>query len=554
MQLNNYGNTENSNIEFKEKVEIKRPKSWLKSVSAFANTNGGTILFGVRDKDREAVGLENVILESEKISKLINQKISPLPRYELNTFVENKKDFIEVKIGDGPRTPYYYDSDGRKEVYIRAGNETIIAPKHILENLILKGQNTTFDELSSKYNIRDVSFTLLAATLKKETRKELNQNKDFISLELITENGNITNAGLLLSDQGLFPQSRIFCTRWKGLIKGSINGDVLDDKEYTGSIISLLENAETFIKNNSKVSWEIMGMKRVEKKDYPIRAVREAIVNAIVHRDYQIVGSEIHIDMFDDRLEITSPGGMIDGTFVQELDITKISSMRRNRNISDIFNRLHFMERRGSGLTRIIESYNNCDVKPSFISDASSFKVIFPSKRYIEEKNENKLNAKSPVKAGTKSPVKEGEKSPVKAGTKSPANDLIEIVDIKGKNLINSIENPVKINTKSPVKEGAKSPVKEGAKSPVKEDKIKLNENEDFIIKMYKILPLKTRENTYEQIKKIFTTYSYKYSFKREDIEELLGIKKSRASEIISVLLDSKLISYIGNSRYKFKK
>ena len=112
----------------------------------------------------------------------------------------------------------------------------------ILDNLILKGQNTTFDELPSKYNISDVSFTLLNASLKRETSKELDKDKDLISLELITSDGKITNAGLLLSDQGLLTQSRVFCTRWKGVVKGSITGDAIDDKEYTGSIISLLEN------------------------------------------------------------------------------------------------------------------------------------------------------------------------------------------------------------------------------------------------------------------------------------------------------------------------
>lgn len=385
MKLNDYEKVESTNIDFKEKVEYKKPKSWLKSVSAFANSNGGILLFGVRDIDRAPVGLKNVVKDSEKVSELINEKITPLPRYELITFEQDNKDFMEVKVGDGPRTPYYYDSDGRKEAFIRTGNQSIPAPKHILDGLILKGQNTTFDELPSKYDISNVSFTLLNASLKNETGKELNKDKDYISLELVTKDKKVTNAGLLLSDQGILVQSRIFCTRWKGLVKGSIDGDAIDDKEYTGSIISLLENAEIFIKNHSRVGWKIKGMKRIEVEDYPVRAIREAIVNAIIHRDYQIVGSEIHIDMYDNRLEITSPGGMIDGSFIQNLDITKISSMRRNRVISDIFNRLHFMERRGSGLTRILESYADYDVKPKFSSDVSSFKVVFPNKSYIKK-------------------------------------------------------------------------------------------------------------------------------------------------------------------------
>ena len=481
MDLNQNLNVENTNIDFKEKVEYQKPKSWLKSVSAFANTNGGILLFGIRDNDKKEVGLVNVEKDSEKVSELINAKITPLPRYELKSFKKNNLDFLEIKIGDGPRTPYYFISDGRKEAYIRAGNESIPAPKHILDNLILKGQNTTFDELPSIYGLTDVSFTLLNATLKRETGKEINQNKDYISLELTTNENKVTNAGLLLSDQGLLTQSRIFCTRWKGLIKGTVDGDAIDDKEYTGSIISLLENAEMFIKNNSKTSWQIVGMTRVEVEDYPIRAIREALVNAIIHRDYQIVGSEIHVDMFDNRLEITSPGGMLDGSFIQNADITKISSMRRNRVISDIFNRLHFMERRGSGLVRIVESYNDCNVKPSFSSDVSSFTVSFPNKGYIK-----------------KSPAIE-EKSPVMTG-----------------NFV--------------------------------------NDEDYFMIRMYKNLPNSIRRNTYNQIQQLFNKYTYQYDFKREDIEVLFHLKKSRASEIISLMLTSDLIEPTDPTRYKFKK
>lgn len=480
MSLNDYDKIENTNIDYKEKVEYTKPKSWLKSVSAFANSNGGSLLFGVRDVDKKPVGLNDVVKDSEKVTELINSKITPLPRYELNVFNEENKDFMEVKIGDGPRTPYYYNSDGRKEAFIRSGNQSIIAPKHILDNLILKGQNTTFDELPSTFDINDVSFTLLNASLKKETGKELNKEKDYLSLELITKDNKITNAGLLLSDQGFLSQSKIVCTKWKGLIKGSVDGDAIDDKEYTGSIISLLENAEIFIRNNSKTSWEIKGMKRVELEDYPIKAIREAIVNAIIHRDYQIIGSEIHIDMFDNRLEITSPGGMIDGSFVQNLDITKIPSMRRNRVISDIFSRLHFMDRRGSGLTRIVESYNDYDIKPKFNSDTSSFTVVFPNKGYIKQNEE----------------------------------------EIKSIHMNDNI----------------------------------VSDRDYFMIRMYKCLPNNTRKKTYMQIQKLFDIYMYQYEFKRENIEEIFGVKKSRASDIIILLTISNLIETSGPTKYKFKK
>ncbi len=382
MRLEDYKKVETTNIDFKVDLEKEKPKSWLKSVSAFANTKGGIILFGVDDKTREKKGIANVVKTTEKISELINSRIEPLPRYELNYFEEDGKDFIELEIGDGPITPYFYVADGRKEAFIRSGNQSIPAPAHILQNLILKGKNVTFDSLPSEYNVGDLSFTLLKATIKDKTGKKFNEDRDYISLGLLDKNNKLTNGAVLLSDQGELNQSKVVCTRWNGLTKGSVKEDALDDKEYTGSLISLLENTDTFIKNNSKNSWKIKGMDRIEYEDYPVTARREAIVNALIHRDYQILGSEIHVDMYDDRLEIVSPGGMIDGTQIQNLEIGKVPSMRRNTIISDIFSRLHYMDRRGSGLSRIMESYNDFIEKPKFSSDESSFTVIFPNKGY----------------------------------------------------------------------------------------------------------------------------------------------------------------------------
>lgn len=476
MQLKDYEQIESTNIDYKEKLEIIKPKSWLKSVSAFANTKGGILLYGV-DDNRNPVGIDDVKFTSTKIAELINSKITPIPRYELHSFQEDGMDFVEVNVGDGPATPYYYSSDGRKTAYIRSGDKSIEAPEHVLDNLILKGKNKTYDCLPSEYRIDDVSFTLLDATLKRETGTPINVNRDYISLNLVNEDGYITNAGLLLCDQGPIKQSRIFCTKWKGIVKGSIEGDAVDDKEYTGSIISLLENAETFIKNNSKTSWEISGMTRKEFVEYPTKAVREAIVNAIIHRDYQILGSEIHIDMYDDRLEITSPGGMVDGSQIQDLDLTKIPSLRRNTIISDIFNRLHFMERRGSGITRIIESYTDCSKKPSFSSGASSFTVIFPNKRYI-------------------------------------------------------LNNPKETTINNNV----------------------VDDNDYFLIKMYRNLAGKVRSNFLDNLQKLFNDVGYEKEFTREKIEEFFSVKKSRAGEIIAILINNNIIENSYESKYKFKK
>lgn len=476
MKINDYEKAETSNIDFKERVEEKKTKSWLKSVSAFANSKGGIILFGVEDMTHKLIGIENIKQVAELVTELINTKITPLPRYEINTFVENGKDFLELKIGDGPATPYYVVLDGRKEAYIRSGNQSVLAPEHILNDLILKGKNLTFDVLPSEYEIKDLSFTLLSATMKERTSKNFDENKDFISLGLTNEKGKLTNAGVLLSDQGPLKQSKVVCTRWKGLKKGLLSEDAIDDKEYTGSIISLLENADLFIKNNSKQSWKVIGMDRIEFEDYPETGRREAIVNALIHRDYQILGAEIHIDMFDDRLEITSPGGMFDGRLIQNLDINSIASLRRNVVISDVFSRLHYMERRGSGLSRIMESYNDSEIKPKFMSDSLSFTVIFPNKSYIKE---NK--------------------------------------DMENKNVV--------------------------------------SDEELFFIKLYKCSQkVKVKNSTIDQIKKIFDEVGYDKNFSREDIKSILSVKDTRATNLISLLIELNLVQKTEGTKYSFYK
>lgn len=163
--------------------------------------------------------------------------------------------------------------------------------------------------------------------------------------------------------------------------------DALDDKEYEGNLIYLLKSGSEFIRNNSKVRFVKEAQYRVDKPDYAERAVTEALVNALIHRDYIVLGSEIHIDMFDDRVEITSPGGMFGGGSIQEYDIYSMRSMRRNPIIADLFHRMKYMERRGSGLRKIVTETEKLPgysekYKPEFFSSAIDFRVVLKNVNY----------------------------------------------------------------------------------------------------------------------------------------------------------------------------
>lgn len=177
--------------------------------------------------------------------------------------------------------------------------------------------------------------------------------------------------------------------------------DALDSGEYNGSLITLLNEGVAFVKRNMKVLWKKTAQSRIEMPDYCERSVFESIVNALVHRDYLINGSEVHIDIFDDRLVIYSPGGMADGTNIQERVIDLIPSIRRTPVLADIFSRLGFMERQGSGLNKIKSAYENManytsEKAPEFYSDRVQFTVTLKNLNFNAVGESEKLRGTIP--------------------------------------------------------------------------------------------------------------------------------------------------------------
>ena len=377
---------ETTEYDKKQKLEKKRPKSWCKSISAFANGLGGVLVFGISE-DNRILGLENAENDAEIISEQIKAKLDPIPNFNLSFHkTENKEKIISLKVIPGDETPYYYIGDGMKIAYHRVGNESVPADRAKMKELVLRGTIASYDSLKSKYNFNDYSFSKLKATYKQRNGNSF-ENADYESFGLVDEDGNLTNAGALLADESPIRHSRLFCTRWNGLDKAPGVIDAIDDKEFSGGLISLLQDGLDFMKNNSKVQWKKVSEGRVEMPDYPKRPLLESLVNALIHRNYLEVGSEVHVDIFDDRIEIFSPGGMLDGSKVQDLDLMNISSRRRNPVIADIFNRLKFMDRRGSGFKKILGDYKiqlkfSENKVPEFYSDNNSFLLVLKNLNY----------------------------------------------------------------------------------------------------------------------------------------------------------------------------
>ena len=360
--------------DFKVMLEENKPKSWLKSVSAFSNGLGGSLFFGI-DNNGAVRGLDDVQHVCETISTRIRDYMDPRPDVEMIPVEYNGLHVLQLKVNAGHYTPYYYVGDGQRIAFVRIGDESVQATAEQMIRLVLKGSNRTFDSLYTDYKAENYAFTILANTFKSRTGQEWDK-KYLLSFGLVDGDGYLTNAGALFADDCPLVQSRLYCTRWEGKAKG----DAINDAEFTGNVLMLLREAMNFVKSNTKRGWEKLPDRRKNKPEYAERAILETMVNHFIHRDYTVMGGEVHLDIYDDRLTVTSPGGMYNGMLIQDLDIADVSSERRNPMLANVMAQLDYMEKRGSGLTRIcnetkaLEGYKD-ELKPVFKSTPTQFRT-----------------------------------------------------------------------------------------------------------------------------------------------------------------------------------
>lgn len=302
--------------------------------------------------------------------------MDPLPEIEMIPYRINDLEVLELKVHNGNYTPYYYVGDGQRLAFVRIGDESMPATAEQMVRLVLKGTNKTFDSLQTDYKVDDYSFSILANSFKRRTGQEWNK-KYLLSFGLVSNEGNLTNAGALFADDCPLWQSRLYCTRWDGLEKS----DAINDAEFAGDVLMLLREAMNFVKSNTKSGWKKLPEGRKNEPEYAERAVLETLVNHFSHRDYTVMGGEVHLDIYNNRLVVTSPGGMYNGSLIQDLDIADVSSERRNPILANVMAQLDYMEKRGSGLSRIcnetkaLGGYKE-ELKPVFKSTPTQFQTI----------------------------------------------------------------------------------------------------------------------------------------------------------------------------------
>ena len=350
-------------LEFKESIT----NTFLKTVSAFSNYDGGTILFGV-DDNGNIKGLPDAKQACLDIENKINDSIAPQPNYILET--QNNDQVVKLIVKSGLQKPYLYKS----KAYKRNDTATIEVDTLEFSRLVLEGKNIRFEELPCKD--QELSFDILHHKLKESIQIETFNHDTLKTLNLYDNENGFNNAAGLLADKNHFPGIDI--------VKFGENISIIQ-KRATFENISILDQYEKALAVfRDYYQYEVIkGADRKKVEKIPEAAFREAIANALIHRVWD-VNSHVRVSMFDDKVEVVSPGGLPSGITEDEYLSGKLSILR-NRNLANVFYRLGFVEIFGTGITRIKHLYTNGLTKPDFEVSENAITIVLP----IYEENNN---------------------------------------------------------------------------------------------------------------------------------------------------------------------
>ncbi|MBS6723933.1 MAG: putative DNA binding domain-containing protein [Clostridiales bacterium] len=354
---------ETRTTEFKERIT----NTFLKTVSAFSNYDGGEIFFGI-DDNGNITGVSDVKQACLDIENKINDSITPQPDYKLE--LQNKDKTIKLTVKSGLQKPYLYKS----KAYKRNDTATIEVDTLELSRLILEGKNISFEELPCED--QELTFDILCQKLKESIQIDTFNQDTLKTLNLYNSTIGYNNAAGILADKNHFPGI--------DMVKFGENISVIHKRATfdNRSVLAVYEKALEVFKDYYQYE-EIEGANRKKIERIPEAAFREAIANALIHRAWD-VESQIRVLMFDNRIEIISPGGLPSGITEDEYLSGKLSVLR-NRNLANVFYRLGFVEIFGTGITRIKQLYEEGLRRPDFEVSENTIKMVLP----VLEKNLN---------------------------------------------------------------------------------------------------------------------------------------------------------------------
>lgn len=349
-----------------ERIEYKSQmlEDLYKEVIAFANTDGGVIYIGI-DNEGNLTGIDDVDETYTRLTNGIRDAIAPDVTMFVRYVLQDNK-VIRIEVGEGSYKPYYLKAKGIKPtgVYVRQGASSVQASPDQIRRMIKESDGDNYED--SRSLDQDLTFSA-AETAFQRYGVEFSIEK--YRVLGITQNDIFTNLALLLSDQCLH-------TTKIAVFKDEFCTEFRDSKEFGGSVFKQFEDSVTYLGLCNRTASTIKGVVRTDKKDYPEEAIREALLNAIVHRDYSFSGSII-INVNDSKMEFISLGGLLPGLSTEDIRIGV--SQPRNKKLAEVFHRLRLIESYGTGIRRIFKLYENCPIQPVIEVTANAFKIVLPN-------------------------------------------------------------------------------------------------------------------------------------------------------------------------------
>lgn len=382
---------ESDKFECKAKLNRDDIVGWLKTIAGFANASGGDFYIGVEDKTNKLIGFSRTEADNERnyFNNQVNEHLVPRPqmkiefvRYEIK---EQERFVIHVQVGNSVIKPVILKYKNIPAIYMRRDGFTNGATYEEIIDMSVKSKNTQYDILISDKKYDASKFTMLRDFYAEHNGGKELKEKALRSMGFYNEDGLLANGAILFEDDYQDKKTEIQCSVFSGFNKGSER--IVTINRFNGNIISSINYVMEFITQRMNHSIIKLGDTRKNIDAYPQRALFEGVINAIAHRDYFLDGTQIQVDMFRDRLEISSPGSFYRGEKLgKTYDLSGIISKRRNELIASVLVNCNVMEAAGTGFDKIVEEYKDADEthRPYIYSTSDHFTLVLPDLTYMD--------------------------------------------------------------------------------------------------------------------------------------------------------------------------
>ena len=401
---------EDMNMECKARLDRNNVNGWLKTIAGFANAEGGSLFIGVEDKTNKLLGFSRKEADVERnfLNNQINEHVYPRPMMHISfiRYQKNERELfvIRVDVKESVVKPVIVKYNNVPSIYMRREGFTNGATYEEIIQMSLKSSKTQFDLTESEEKYVRTDFLKLQNFYSEHNNGAELSDKALLSMGFYDKNQMLKNGALLFKDGYSDSKTEVQCSVFSGFNKGSER--IVTVNKFKGNLIESIEYMMEFVKQRMNHSFVKLANTRVTIDAYPARALFEGIINAVAHRDYFLDGTQIQVDMFKDRLEISSPGSFYQGERISKTyDLSNIISKRRNELVCGVLVKCNVMEAAGTGFDKIMQEYQDVDEKhrPYIYSASDHFTLVLPDLTYSEglKPEEEENIAFMPVPDGT---------------------------------------------------------------------------------------------------------------------------------------------------------